>query len=536
VTVIGTGGGQADDVGHDDGVFVGFGAEITSGTGGAVSVTGVGGPGDGNKYGVRVVWDGLITSGGALTIDGTGGGHAGDAGDDVGVGVETDGTISSAGTVAINGTGGLGGGYDYGVLVSVDDGGVSPINEGEQPTFATITGGSGVTVTGQGGGSNGSQGYDDGIHVDSSGVISNSGGTLDLAGTGGASGMGEDDGIRVTGSGSQIEAGGDGLSVDGTGGGAGNSAFSSGVAILDGGQVIWADNPEDGTESIVGHGGTGEGGGNAGLLIDGTGSEIVFDADLSDNSDIEGYAGQSGVAPGYGIQMTDGAEIDGDNEDASLPLYLHADTMMVDATSTLSTPGEGILVYVSDSGTIAGDVSSSFFQKYESGTLTLVGEGNLDLGQLDIEAGTLVFADAPPLSLPDQSVFVDSGTTLTLGAGSSVPLVDSLQRHARRLQRPGERRDPDDRRPQHDQSRYRQHGRDHRVLVAGPRLDQHGRHQDRRRIGRRPAADRRGRLRPAPGRRRRHRQPERRDPGSPGVRRRLDGARDGLHADLESIR
>ena len=82
-----------------------------------------------------------------------------------------------------------------------------------------------------------------------------------------------------------------GLSVSGTGGGAGNSSFSSGIAILGGGQIIWDGNAEVGTESIQGTGGTGEGGGNDGLHIDGAGSGIVFNTDLNNNTDIQGDSG-----------------------------------------------------------------------------------------------------------------------------------------------------------------------------------------------------------------------------------------------------
>ncbi len=227
---------------------------------------------------------------------------------------------------------------------------------------------------------------------------------------------------------SEIIGGGVGLSVTGDGGGAGNSAFSSGIAILGGGQIIWGGNAELGTETIQGTGGTGEGGGNDGLLIDGAGSGIVFNTDLNSNTDIQGDSGQPGSAAGYGIAMTNGAEIDGEIESASLDLYLHADTMLVDATSTLSSPGNLVDVFLSGSGTIAGNVSSAFFGKDGAGTLTLVADGGLALGQLDVNAGTVVFADSPWLSLAGQSVSFGQGHgTLTLGAGSSVPFVSLYQ-------------------------------------------------------------------------------------------------------------
>ena len=241
----------------------------------------------------------IYSSGGQVSVTGTGGGHAGDGGYDVGVGVESGGQITSSGQVNVTGTGGPGGGLDYGVLVSSDGTDREPgVVAPENSTLTMITSSAGLTVTGQGGGSNGSQGYDDGIHVDSGGVISDTDtGGLTLAGTGGAYGMGEEVGVRVTDAGSEIIGGGVGLSVTGDGGCGGNSAFSSGIAILGGGQIIWGGNAGLGTETIQGTGGTGEGGGNDGLLIDGAGSGIVFNADLDSNTDIQGNSGQPGTSP-----------------------------------------------------------------------------------------------------------------------------------------------------------------------------------------------------------------------------------------------
>ncbi len=174
VSVTGTGTGRASDGGYDDGVYVADGALITAGGSGVVTVVGTGGPGDGESYGVRVTGGGLIdSSGGQVSVTGTGGGHAGDGGYDVGVGVEAGGQITSTGPVNVTGTGGPGGGLDYGVLVSSDGTDRQPgVVTPENSTSTMITSSAGLTVTGQGGGSNGSQGYDDGIHVDSGGVIS----------------------------------------------------------------------------------------------------------------------------------------------------------------------------------------------------------------------------------------------------------------------------------------------------------------------------------------------------------------------------
>jgi hypothetical protein len=410
VTVLGTGGGQADDSGGDDGVKVGDGA-LLQGEFGGLTVTGNGGPGDGDCYGVRVTGGATLASSNTIDLHGTGGGHAGDAGGDVGVGVLDGSSVSLGGSLSLYGTGGPGGGHDFGIEVS-DDGGAT----------ASISGQS-MLLNAQGGGSDGSQGYEDGIEVDSGAQITSSAGTLSLTGTGGSHGIGQDDGLRVTDAGSQVISTGAGLIVNATGGGDGNSTGDSGIALLAGGQVIWDGDPSDGMVQFIGNGGIGSGGGNDGLLFDGNSSALKFEAALPADPEVKGFVGQAGSAPGYGVQLGDGGSLVNQAGSGSLTTGFYADTLMADPGSTIDSPDNPVVFAVLTSGEFSGSMTATGFTIGGSGTLTLQAAGTLDVGEVAVAEGTLVLADEPPLALSGPPVSVAAGATLTVGAGSSLPGV-----------------------------------------------------------------------------------------------------------------
>ena len=439
VSIMAGGGGHFNDLGQNDGVRVDNGGLITSGISGNLTVNGTGGAGNGYNYGVRVTGGGSISNYGGLTINGTGGGYSGDVGYNVGVGVESNGIIEGSGSLTVNGTGGIGGGHDYGILVSGIGTSIIPtlMPHGDGPPAGRIIGNASMTLTGQGGGSNGSQGYDDGIRVDSGGSIEGmSDSDLTITGTGGAFGVGQDDGIRITDNNSMIVANGDSLTVKGYGGGHGNSSFSSGIALLNGGRLIWGGYSGEGSSYYVeGNGGMGLGGGNDGLLIDGDGSAIEFDHDVDSGTDIEGYSGQPGAVPSYGIRMTNGASISGlpyvdptvivpNSNFQGVDLNLYTDSILMDKTSSLFSPNREVYLELYDRGTISGNISSEDFYKSGGGILTIEAKGNLDLGDLVVDSGTIILADVPAALLNNNQAYVLSDGTLTLGAGTVLPAVE----------------------------------------------------------------------------------------------------------------
>ncbi|NQX02077.1 cadherin-like domain-containing protein [bacterium] len=291
ITVEGYGGGGSADSpsgsssGFNFGVALVQGGYITAGGSGNVTVTGQGGnltPGaSGNSNtGVSVagvngptsnLYSSIRSSGGAVTVSGTGGGPqtgTGISSSNVGVKVSEGGTITAGGTgtVTVNGTGGspstsATGGSNYGVNV---DGTTTP---------AKITSNNGnVIVTGTGG-SQGSGANNFGIYLNAGGKITSDGSatTVSLTGTGGNSSGTSNYGLYVTGGTSPnfstVSSGGGSVSILGNGGGKMTSAGNSGVAILSGGLVT--SGGSSGTVTLHGQGGnlSGTGGGNSGIVL-----------------------------------------------------------------------------------------------------------------------------------------------------------------------------------------------------------------------------------------------------------------------------
>ena len=149
VQVTGTGGGAGSST-LNHGVDVSFGGLVSAGGSGMVVVAGTGGSVGGtapNNYGVFVYQTNSVitSSGGAVSVTGIGGGSSG--GNSIGVAVGIGGTITSGTNAAVTviGTGGNGGGNGNGGVVLY--GNVSKITSGGGDVQVTgITGGSGVSA------------------------------------------------------------------------------------------------------------------------------------------------------------------------------------------------------------------------------------------------------------------------------------------------------------------------------------------------------------------------------------------------------
>ncbi|MBL8792817.1 MAG: autotransporter-associated beta strand repeat-containing protein, partial [Planctomycetia bacterium] len=269
VTVVGT-GGKADHWGNSHGVIVDGTGRITS-SGGDVSVTGTGGSGSGNgNFGIWVAYEGEITAGdsGAVSVAGTGGNAASksESGYNYGVFVLADGRITSGGgDVSVTGTGGGSGETD----LSSSNHGVAVGYEGE----ITAVGSGTVTVVGTGGNAAGA--FNAGVYVSGgNSLITSSGGDVSVTGTGGGSGdSGDNYGVHVQ-SGGEITAGGDGtVTVVGTGGNATNSSELSnnnfGVFVESTDGRITS---SGGDLSVTGTGGSGSS--SVGIRVDYTGQIV----------------------------------------------------------------------------------------------------------------------------------------------------------------------------------------------------------------------------------------------------------------------
>ena len=192
---------------------------VTAGGSGRVTVTGKGGNlsagGSGTDNCGLYMYSGLITSsGGDVTVNGTGGGDGGSGARNPGIYVYAGSTITSAdlaATVTLTGTGGnSSGSLNYGVQLSTSSSTVS-------------SGGGPVTIIGTGGGRLASQ-SNHGVSLSLAGLVTSGGssGTVTVIGQGGNLGGtgGQNHGVYLD---ATLTSGGGNLSVTGTEGGQSNS-------------------------------------------------------------------------------------------------------------------------------------------------------------------------------------------------------------------------------------------------------------------------------------------------------------------------
>jgi len=375
VTITGTGGGGTVSDQQDYGVNV-ENATITSG-GGNVVVTGNGGTGlMGNDNGVVVNSGGLLTAGGlgSVTVTGTGGSQT----SGFNVGVWVDGTLTSGGgNVYVNGIGGTALAGNYGVYVTVG---------------SITSGGSGtVTVVGTGGATSGLEG-----------------GSADGP-TGGVFGgppHGQNIGVAICDDGTITSGGDGGVTVIGTGGGAGAEGFTSlganiGVGII--------------------HGTITSGGGN--VTVTGTGG----DANPTDNIVIRLYTGKShGVNVETSAVITSGGgdvTITGTGGDGSFCEGVNIDGMvsagesgsvMITGTGGLGVDCYGVVITGTVTAAETGSVSvtgtgggSPGIGANEIGVIIQLAGGS-GLGISTSGSGDVIITGATPLGYNGTGVFIGS--------------------------------------------------------------------------------------------------------------------------------
>jgi hypothetical protein len=326
VVVQGDGGGgsadspSASSSGTNCGVSAFQGGYITAGGSGAVSVTGQGGnrspgaTGAGN-LGVYVadrngttsnLYSSIRSNGGAVTVNGTGGGSqtaAGSSNSNHGVQVKLGGTITAGGTgtVSVTGTGGN-------PSVTGTGGSNCGVNVDGTTTLAKITSNNGnVIVTGTGG-SRGSGTANHGIYLNAGGKITTDGiaTTVSLTGTGGDSSGSTNHGVFVTGGTSpdvsSVTSGGGSVSILGNGGGRLTSGSNSGVSVASG--AIVTSGGSSGTVTVAGQGGAGTGNLNHGVSVATGGASIT-----SGGGDVSITGTEGGASTHVGISVGSGGSV-----------------------------------------------------------------------------------------------------------------------------------------------------------------------------------------------------------------------------------
>ena len=415
ITIAGRGGD--DSTSNEFGVYVQNGAKVQAGDNGSifgtVSVTGTGGAaGGGGNHGVRVDGAGskITSSGGSVTVIGTGGGtSATTSNDNYGVELSNGGEISAGGigTVSVTGTGGAaGGGENYGVNVK------------DSGSKITSSGGS-VTVTGTGGAAGGIRNY--GVFVkDSGSIITSSGGSVTIIGNGGgtsATTSRENSGLLVA-NGGVISAGDNGsifgnVSVTGTGGAAGGN-FNYGVNVDGANSIITS---SGGSVTVIGiGGGTGASNFNIGFNIFSSGE---ISAGGTGTVSVTGTGGVG--ASSTGIDLLTGTIT---TNTSGAAVTLTADSMAFDATSIVSSTGTvtlqnktagvaidlgteitgqlsltdteldrvtaGTLVIGRDDAFLSGTITVSSAISRAAGNLTLLGRNILVTADLSTTTGDIV--------------------------------------------------------------------------------------------------------------------------------------------------
>ncbi|MBL9142692.1 MAG: tail fiber protein [Verrucomicrobiaceae bacterium] len=271
LVVNGTGGNVSG--GFNSGVVLSSGTSVTLGSGN-VTIMGTAGPGGGsNNQGVSIVVP-LTSSGGNLSITGTGKGVATTNGNH---GVTTN-VLSTTGTGTITVQG----------MAATTAGGY-----GFQPSGAITTAGGSISLTGVGGGA-GTDGTGRGVLINNVAVSGPAAGsTLTLHGTGSTlTGAGNFAvGVELAGSGAQVSTTGGDIVVTGIGG-ADSSLYSMGI-VLNGGSVAAGG---AGKINLIGSGGANLGVTHGVWLIGGSVSTNNGDITLTGTA-----GGQPASPPNYGI-------------------------------------------------------------------------------------------------------------------------------------------------------------------------------------------------------------------------------------------
>ncbi|MEQ9355617.1 CHAT domain-containing protein [Coleofasciculus chthonoplastes] len=367
IDITGTGGDGGD---NNFGIVVDDGSVIeTTGTG-AITLTGTGGNGIDNNDGISIsnLNSRISSVNGMISLTGNGGAGTGEFND--GISIVEGSTVTSSGTgnITLTGTGGSGTNGNDGIKM--------------QDAVSTVSSVNGtINLTGNGGEGTGE--FNDGISIVEGSTVTSSGtGNITLTGTGGI-GTNGNDGIKMQDGGSGV------FSLNGTinltgNGGAGTGEFNDGISIVDGSVVT---SSENGNITLTGTGGIGTNG-NDGIKMQDVNSIV---SSVNGTISLTGNGGGTGTGEfNDGISIVDGSVVTSS------------------ATGNITLTGTGGTGTDNNDGIRMGDAGSTVSSV--NGTINLTGNGG---------EGTGEFNDG--ISIVDGSVVTSSATgniTLT-GTGGN---------------------------------------------------------------------------------------------------------------------
>ena len=330
-------------------------------TSGAITLTGRGGDGPGQQYGVSIHSGATVGAGtnGAVTIIGKGGNTTGDEGNaNQGVRVVNAMIGSGGGDIAVTGTGGGSG-------TSANNYGVFLVSGGE----IMAEGAGSVTVVGFGG---------------------------NTSGTGGS----QNHGLLVQSASSRIKSGGGDVWVTGAGGGAESSSNNFGVSVFSGGAIA--------------------AGGIGNVTVEGSGSIGV--SVFSANSLITSAGGQvsvSGDGSGVGVRVQQAGQITAEGA-GNVTVQGSGGSGGGSSAHGVSVNGSGSQIIAGDGGvnvigTAGGESGAHGFIVRDSGELNTTGTGTISITADRIHLGSSVNAGANAVTLVPET----SGTTIGLGSADA---------------------------------------------------------------------------------------------------------------------
>lgn len=266
---------------------------------GIANITGTGGTGIDNNYGVLVQNAAVTTSGGGTVITGDAGPGSGDG--QIGVILLLASTISDAanGDLVLNGTAGNGVDYNSGIFldggsrVSSLDGtilmtgvgdGTGDFNHGLQMSAAAVIENTGMgSINLQGTGGDGTS-LNRGISITAGSVVTTVNGDLLLTGHGGIGTGNSNDGILINGVGSQVTSSQGNIQIMANGGSSGSGSQHIGLYVNGSGTIQTV----DGDINIQGVGGDGTGNYHNGVIL---ASQGRIEATGTGSVDITGIGG-----------------------------------------------------------------------------------------------------------------------------------------------------------------------------------------------------------------------------------------------------
>ena len=421
LSITGT-GGNSDTAEFNSGIQLDGGGSVRTVGAASMDMVGFGGISGGSyNRGVHVsgAMSRVETVNGLLSIKGTGGGRL-VAGHNVGVFCDAGGQVSVLGTgnLQVTGKGGSGSGdFNRGLAAT-----------GNLSGFYARTGN--MVLNGTGGGI-GNSAFNSGVFLDAGSRAHLEGsGALNIIGRGGSTNGDQNRGVLVAGETTVISSSAGVVQINGTGGGAGLSAWNYGVSLEAGATVLGS--PEA-LSSILGTGGISTGLNNRGVVLTGETTRIV-----GEQIRITGYSGGTGSgtrAPAATL-LESGTQVLANHGSITIiadNLEIATDSSVdsgIDGTVNIapSTAGRKIIIGSSARQETSLDLSQAtldritahdlFFGNEFTGSLTIVGDLNLRTSQnLTLKSGEAISADAGNV--------VTAGGQLTLVPGLNKAITGS---------------------------------------------------------------------------------------------------------------